>query len=446
MTADEREIVLEKLEQIIAHACEICDSTDGRGMPASEVEMWADKLAEKENERHELLAALTTEDREALRAIIVQKMVEQNDIAMGAPLEDARNKARNECARLRMRWERISPYAGLVPIEVNGRDFLDEIARDVPKFVSVDKQIGQIASLWTVHTHLIAYRVVHHSPRLLVWSLEAESGKSTFANFLTQLVRNPLPSGGVTGEGLLAILRDRNNPPPVSAGQWTSIGSPAEVKTPTLLIDEADNIVQTQKFRRIMNKGHEWCGTIQELNRRTREMEVIGTFAPAAIFAIDTAERGSLRSYSPLQTRSIEIQLKRAAVDPEHDADPSDDLFNELNTVLRPKIETWVETHAEEIGQAYRRLKREIKHEQLGRVIRPRARDNWLPLMAIAEVAGGHWPETARELCVKFAPHRVGQGDALEGPEVAIEPTALKPAASLGGRVAVAKFRILSTL
>ena len=66
--------------------------------------------------------------------------------------------------------------------------------------------------------------------------------------------------------------------------------------------------------------------------------------------------------------------------------------------------------------------------------------------MAIAEVAGGHWPETARELCVKFAPHRVGQGDGLEGPEVAIEPTALKPAASLGGRVAVAKFRILSTL
>ena len=73
---------------------------------------------------------------------------------------------------------------------------------------------------------------------------------------------------------------------------------------------------------------------------------------------------------------------------------------------LRPKIETWVEAHIDEIEETYRRLKKEIKKEELSRVIRGRARDNWLPLIAIADVAGGHWPETVRELCLKFAPHR----------------------------------------
>ena len=163
--------------------------------------------------------------------------------------------------------------------------------------------------------------------------------------------------------------------------------------------------MQTQKLRRILNGNH-WSAVIKEKNRRTGLMEVISTFAPAALFEIDDAERGSpsMRSYPPFKSRSIEIELKRAQHDPEHDADPSDDLFNSLSMELRPKIETWVEAHIDEIDETYRRLKKEIKNEELGRVIRGRPRDNWLPLIAIADVAGGHWPKRSESSASSLLP------------------------------------------
>ena len=368
-------------------------------------------------------------------------MVEQNDIATEAALEDDRNKARSECERLRMRWERISAYAGLVPTEVNGRDLLDEIARKILKFVTVSNEAARILALWAMHTHIIPYGAFYHTPRLLIWSKEPESGKTTSANVLIQLVHNPLSSGGVTGDGLLAILKDHNGSSPASAGQWTPVGS-SGVDRPTLLIDEADNIMQTQKLRRILNTGHQWSGVIREMNRRTGQMEVISTFAPLALFEIDNAVSTSMRSYPPLKGRSIEIELKLGSEDPEHDADPSDDLFNGLSTELRPKIETWVGTQIDEIAETYKKLKRQIKREELSRAIRPRARNNWLPLIAIADVAGGHWPQTVRDICVEFAPPRSAQAKGPGGGEDATSEVA----PVVRGKVPVAKSRIMSAL
>ena len=441
MTLEELERALEKLEHFIAHARQICDSPDRRGMPAPEAEAWANKLAAAENNRHDLLAVLTPDDRKELGEIILRKMEEQHEMIIGAALDDDRNKARSECDRLRMRWERISAYAGLVPIEVNGRDLLDEMARKVLKFVTVSKEAARILALWAMHTHVIPYEAFYHTPRLLIWSKEPESGKTTLANVLIQLVRNPLASGGVTGDGLLAILKDHNGSSPASAGPWAPVGCYGADR-PTLLIDEADNIMQTQKLRRILNTGHQWSGVIRERNRRNGQMEVINTFAPLALFEIDNAVSTSMRSYPPLKTRSIEIELKQGAEDPEHDADPSDDLFNGLSTELRPKIEKWVETQIDEIAETYKKLKRQIKREELSRAIRPRARDNWLPLIAIADVAGGHWPQTVRDICVEFAPHRSAQAKAPGGAEDAISEVA--PVSS--GRVPVAKSRIMSAL
>jgi hypothetical protein len=207
--------------------------------------------------------------------------------------------------------------------------------------------------------------------------------------------------------------------------------------------------------------GDRWSSVIKEKNRRTGLAEDISTFAPAALFEIDDAERRwpSMRSNPAFKSRSIEIELKRAQQDPEHDADPGDDLFNSLSMELRPKIETWVEAHIDEIDETYRRLKKEIKNEELGRVIRGRPRDNWLPLIAIADVAGGHWPETVRELCLKFAlPRRVRAEHPVFAEHVeqieeqermtedAQDPKDELRFAENGGKLALAKLRIMQAL
>jgi hypothetical protein len=161
-----------------------------------------------------------------------------------------------------------------------------------------------------------------------------------------------------------------------------------------------------------------------------------------------------MRSYPPFKDRSIEIELKQAQQDPDHGADPSDELFNSLSTELRPKIETWVAAHIDEIDETYRRLKKEIRKEELGKIIIGRACENWLPLIAIADVAGGHWPESARALCIKFAPHRpvpaerVEQADEqpLTTQDAQDEKDEFEFAANDGGKVAVAKMRIVQAL
>jgi hypothetical protein len=189
-------------------------------------------------------------------------------------------------------------------------------------------------------------------------------------------------------------------------------------------------------------------------------MEQISTFARVALFEISSSR--SLRSYPPFKSRSIEIELKPAQQNPEHDAEPSDDLFNDLSMDRRPKIEARVENHIDEIGKTYRRLKKETKNGELILVLRNRVRDNWLPLIAIAEVAGGHWPKTVRELCVKFAPHRGEHAVFAEHPVFAehVEQTEAQKLitadaqdakdelrfAENGGKVAIAKARIMSAL
>ena len=257
MTPKELKAEIERLDRLIDHGSGICEDPNHRNELPPVVEQWTEKLAQLESDRQELLARLTTEDRMFLRDEITREIEEQFVLSQTAQLKSEKDEADAEIHRLQQRWARISKFGGVVPTEVNGRDLLDEITRTVLKFVTVSKEAARILALWILHTHAIPYWVFYHTPRLLIWSKKPEAGKTTLANVLSELVHNPLSSGGVTGEGLLALLKEHNSPPPALAGQWKSVGGPAAAEKPTLLIDEADNIMQTRKLRSILNKGHE---------------------------------------------------------------------------------------------------------------------------------------------------------------------------------------------
>jgi hypothetical protein len=246
MNLKELKAEIERLDRLIDHARDICDSPDHRGEPGPVVERWAEKLAQSESDRQESLARLTTEDRVILRDEITREIEEQFGISQTAQLNRENDEAQAEIQRLEQFWDRISKFGGVVPTEVNGRDLLDEITRKVLEFVTVSKEAARILALWILHTHAIPYWVFYHTPRLLIWSKKPEAGKTTLANVLSELVHNPLSSGGVTGEGLLTLLKEHNSPPPALAGQWTSVGGPAAAEKPTLLIDEAGTSTLTR--------------------------------------------------------------------------------------------------------------------------------------------------------------------------------------------------------
>ena len=366
MTLEELKAEIERLYRLIDHACEICDAPDHRNESAAVVVPLIMKRALAESELDLLLPRLTTEQRTFLRdEMINRKIKEQHNRSIETP--GVKDDAATQIRRWRERWERISKFGGVVPTEIKGCDLLDEVTRDILKFVVVTKDEGQATTLWSTHAHVFPFGVFYYSPRLLVWSKVPGCGKTRLRNVTGQLVPNPISSSGITGTDLLALLKEYNDSPLILAGHWTSVGG-LNGKKLTLLIDEGDNIMQTQKLRKIFN-GNSWSDTIREKNRHSGLAEDISTFAPAALFEIDDAERNtpSMRSYPPFKDRSIEIELKQAQQDPEHDADPSDELFNSLGRELRPKIETWVEAHIDEIDETYRRLKKEIKNEELGK-------------------------------------------------------------------------------
>jgi hypothetical protein len=90
-----------------------------------------------------------------------------------------------------------------------------------------------------------------------------------------------------------------------------------------------------------------------------------------------------------LQDRSIEIPLKRRL--------PSEKVeklkaFN--GEEIRRKCLRWVQDHTEDI----RRLEPEVP-----KGLNDRAVDNWDPLLTIAEVAGGKWPQSARETAIALS-------------------------------------------
>jgi putative DNA primase/helicase len=65
----------------------------------------------------------------------------------------------------------------------------------------------------------------------------------------------------------------------------------------------------------------------------------------------------------------------------------------------------WVADHLEDIRNS---------EPSTPAVLYNRSRDNWEPLLAIADVAGGHWPETTRRIAVKLS-------GSVEDPSVGVQ-------------------------
>ena len=153
---------------------------------------------------------------------------------------------------------------------------------------------------------------------------------------------------------------------------------------PTLLIDEADTfLTENQEMRGILNSGHQKAGAYVLRTVDTgkgHEPQRYCTWAPKAIAMIG-------KMPATLTSRAIRIELQRkrpgANVKPLR-ADRLDHL-----TPLRQQAARWVADNQIQLGAIDPDMPAEIGN---------RTADNWRPLIAIADVAGGEWPERAREI------------------------------------------------
>jgi hypothetical protein len=175
---------------------------------------------------------------------------------------------------------------------------------------------------------------------------------------LSHLVWRPLLSANATASAIFRIV---------------------EMQQPTLLIDEADSFLpENVELRGILNSGHRRGGSVMRTVGDDYEPRTFATYAPCTIALI-----GKLPA--TLSDRSVHIDLRRRRAD-EPVVPYRFDRTGHLDTLARMTAR-WVADNAERIRGA--------EPDVPGGLFN-RAADNWRPLLAIADAAGGEWPERAR--------------------------------------------------
>jgi Protein of unknown function (DUF3631) len=243
------------------------------------------------------------------------------------------------------------------PEPVDGAALLDDVAAAFTCFVALPPLAEVAAALWTVHAH--ALDAAAASPLLALTSPEKRCGKTTTLSLLARLVPRALLSSNISPAALFRIV---------------------EKYAPTLLVDEADSFLRDkEELRGILNSGHSRDAayvvrTVGDENEPRR----FSTWAAKAVALIghlpDTLADRSL--VVPMRRRAAGEHVERLRLDrPQGFED------------LRRRAARWA---ADRLGEL-RGADPEVPGE-LG----DRAADNWRPLLAIADLVGGEWPERAR--------------------------------------------------
>jgi putative DNA primase/helicase len=245
------------------------------------------------------------------------------------------------------------------PEPVDGAELFAELTAMLRRYlVATPQQVTAIA-LWVMFAH--AHDAFWISPRLAILSPEKRCGKTTLLSILANLVPKPLPSANITTAALFRTIEF--------------------LKSPTLLIDEADTfLAQSDDLRGVINSGHNRpMAFVTRLCGDAYQPKMFSTWAPLVI-----AKIGDLPD--TLADRSIAILLKRKA--PGDNAQRfRQDRVEEL-VVLKRKVARFVKDNLDAM---------KYRDPDIPTCLHDRAADNWRPLLAIADTIGGNYADVARE-------------------------------------------------
>jgi hypothetical protein len=210
-------------------------------------------------------------------------------------------------------------------------------------------------TLWTAHTH--AFAAFLQSPRLNISSPEPGCGKTTTLDLLATLTPRPLRTENLTAPVLFRLV---------------------DQYQPTLLLDEVDAwLWQAEELRGLLNAGHKRGACAYRCEGDGNAVRPFKAFAPAALAGI-----GSLPG--TLHDRSIFIPLAKA--EPGQVTARLDDHRTEIEKDLCRKLARW----AADNFAALKSCDPPLPPTAFNRLA-----DNWRPLFAVAQIAGGNWPSRA---------------------------------------------------
>lgn len=240
---------------------------------------------------------------------------------------------------------------------LDAAELLNRLSARLKRHMVITDAQADVIALWILHTYV--YRLFRHTPRLAVISPEKRCGKSTLLELLELLCCNPLKTDSAS-----------------EAAIFRTVDSQQSI---TLVMDELDSSMPTQSgLRNVLNSGFVASGQSLRCVKANDDHapKSFKTFCPVAMASI-----GDLPD--TVMDRAVRIGLRRKT---------------DVETVER------IRPHREDIGQLREAIAGWAAGIDLSKHLDPpipgvfgdRQADISVPLLAVADAAGGKWSERAR--------------------------------------------------
>lgn len=256
------------------------------------------------------------------------------------------------------------------------RGVVDEVADHLARFVAFPSDAALVAAaLWVLHTHTVD--VAESTPRLAFLSPEPGSGKSRALEVLATLVPHPMEAVNASPAAL-----------------FRSVGGDTR---PTILFDEIDTVFgpkakENEELRGFLNAGHRRGAVAHRCVGEKQEVRAFPAYAAVAVAGLHDLP-------DTLAHRSIIIRMRRRG--PNETVEPfRQRIHRPEGEAIRDQVAAWAADVINELRDHY---------PQMPDGVTDRPADVWEPLLSIAEVVGGDWPDRARQACVAIvhdATHR----------------------------------------
>lgn len=312
--------------------------------------------------RRELLVA---EAKKRLKTIKVGGYAKLVDAAVGKATAD-------DAAGIGSALDFSDPEPATEPVD--GAALLSAIAEALGRYVVLTEGAADAIALWVLHTYALA--VAWCSPLLVLTSASKRCGKTLVLELLGALARRVLSTSSVSPSALYRAI---------------------EAYSPTLLIDEADAFFgQNEELRGIVNSGHtRTSARVLRCVGDNSEPRAFSTWAAKAVAGI-----GNLAD--TLMDRAVVIPMRRRAPGERVNPLRRDRIGATLEPLRRAAVR-WVADNAAVLRES---------DPDVPAGLNDRAADNWRPLLAIADAAGGCWPKRARTAAVLLSGGDAADDDA----------------------------------
>ena len=259
--------------------------------------------------------------------------------------------------------ESALPHWNVVPWDgdVSGSELLDNLKAIFQKYIVLPAGADDAIALWILHSWTMDAGDI--SPFLVLVSPTKRCGKTSTLILLLYLTPRSELASNISPSALFRYVEDI---------------------CPTLLIDEADSFVgENEEMRGILNSGHTKAAA-----HVIRNVEVNGEHKPRRFSTWAPKAIATIRALADtLEDRAIVIQLQRK---------PKSSRVARLRkrdcdefAMLRRKAARWAEINFDALAAD--------PDPNIPEQLNDRAADNWRALLQVANLAGGHWPQRARD-------------------------------------------------